>query len=103
MPREGRQRIQTRKPIQPVETPWHNPFTDVSEGDWYYDAVRFVNEQGLMSGYSDGRFGPNEPLSRAQLAQILFNKEGKPSVNYLLDFSDVSGDVWYAGAIRWAA
>ena len=40
-----------------VEKPWSNPFTDVSEGDWYYEAVRFVQEQGLMNGYSDGRFG----------------------------------------------
>lgn len=56
-----------------------------------------------MNGYSDGRFGPNDPLSRAQFAQILFNKEGRPAVNYPMDFSDVSGEVWYAGAIRWAA
>lgn len=88
---------------QPINRPWNNPFTDVSEGDWYYEAVRFVQERGLMNGYSDGRFGPNDPLSRAQFAQILFNKEGRPAVNYPMDFSDVSGEVWYAGAIRWAA
>ncbi len=85
-----------------VEKPWNNPFSDVSEGDWYYEAVRFVHERDLMNGYSDGRFGPNDPLSRAQLAQILFNKEGKPVVNYLLDFSDVANEAWYTEAIRWA-
>ena len=58
---------------QPIDRPWNNPFSDVSEGDWYYEAVRFVHERGLMNGYSDGRFGPNDTLSRAQLAQILFN------------------------------
>ncbi|MEY8233338.1 S-layer homology domain-containing protein [Oscillospiraceae bacterium 50-16] len=84
------------------ETPWNNPFADVSEGDWYYEAVRFVQERGLMNGYSDGRFGPNDTLSRAQLAQILFNKEGRPGVNYLMDFSDVAGEAWYTEAIRWA-
>ena len=88
---------------KPIETPWNNPFTDVSEGDWYYEAVRFVQEQGLMNGYSDGRFGANDTLSRAQLAQILFNKEGRPGVNYLLDFSDVAGEAWYTKAVRWAA
>ena len=88
---------------KPIETPWNNPFTDVSESDWYYEAVRFVQEQGLMNGYSDGRFGPNDTLSRAQLAQILFNKEGRPGVNYLLDFSDVAGEAWYTEAVRWAA
>ena len=59
-----------------VETPWNNPFADVSESDWYYEAVRFAQERGLMNGYSDGRFGANDTLSRAQLAQILFNKPG---------------------------
>ena len=86
-----------------VNTPWNNPFADVSEGDWYYEAVRFVQERGLMNGYSDGRFGPNDPLSRAQLAQILFNKEGRPGVNYLLDFSDVANEAWYTEAVRCAA
>ena len=85
------------------ETPWDNPFTDVSEDDWFYEAVRFVHERGLMNGYEDGRFGPNDTLSRAQLAQILFNKEGGPAVNYLLDFSDVADGSWYTEAVRWAA
>ncbi len=85
-----------------AEIPWTNPFSDVSNDDWHYEAVRFVQERGLMNGYSDSRFGPNEPLSRAQLAQILFNKAGRPVVNYLLDFSDVAGEAWYTEAIRWA-
>lgn len=75
----------------------------ITSGAWYYEAVQFVQENGLMNGYSNGRFGPNDPLSRAQLAQILFNKEGRPGVNDLLDFSDVSGEAWYAEAVRWAA
>ena len=87
---------------KPIETPWVNPFADMSEGDWYYEAVRFAQEQGLMNGYSDGRFGAEDTLSRSQLAQILFNKEGRPGVNYLLDFSDVAGEAWYTEAIRWA-
>ena len=88
---------------KPIETSWSNPFTDLAEDDWYYEAVRFVQEQGLMNGYSDGRFGANDALSRAQLAQILFNKEGRPGVDQLLDFSDVSGEAWYTEAVRWAA
>ena len=64
------------------------------------EAARFVQEQGLMNGYSDGRFGANDTLSRAQLAQILFNKEGRPGVNYLLAFSDVAGEEWYTEAVR---
>lgn len=87
---------------RPIDRPWNNPFSDVSESDWFYEAVKFVHQRGLMNGYSDGRFGPNDNLSRAQLAQILFNKEGRPGVNYLLTFSDVAGEAWYTEAIRWA-
>ena len=64
--------------------------------------MRFVFERGLMNGYGDGRFGPNGTLSRAQFAQILFNKEGRPAVYNPADFSDVAGDAWYAGAVHWA-
>ncbi len=88
---------------KPIEAPWNNPFSDVSESDWYYEAVRFVHERDLVNGYSDGWFGPNDALSRAQLAQILFNKEGRHGVDQLMDFSDVSGEAWYAEAVRWAA
>ncbi|MDE7004318.1 MAG: S-layer homology domain-containing protein, partial [Oscillospiraceae bacterium] len=88
---------------KPIETPWNNPFADVSENDWYYEAVRFVQERGLMNGIGNGNFAPNAQLSCAQLAQILFNKEGRPGVNYLLTFSDVAGEAWYTEAIRWAA
>ncbi len=89
----------------PAETPgttWINPFADVPEGAWYYDAVRFVSENGLMGGYGNGLFGVNDDLSRAQLAQILFNKEGRPVVNYLLQYGDVSTGTWYTEAVRWA-
>ncbi len=101
---DGKVKIEvTYKPGRPVETPWNNPFSDVSEGDWYYEAVKFAQERGLMNGYSDGRFGADDTLSRAQLAQILFNKEGRPGADSLPDFSDVAGEAWYAGAVRWAA
>jgi hypothetical protein len=87
---------------KPVDTPWNNPFADVSEGDWYYEAARFVQERGLMNGIGNGNFAPNAQLSRAQLVQILFNKEGRPGVNYLLTFPDVASEAWYTEAIRWA-
>lgn len=91
------------KPDEPIEKPWTNPFTDVAEGKWYYNAVRFVQENDLMVGYSNGEFGVNDDLSRSQLAQILFNKEGKPEVTGKTDFSDVSNKAWYTDAVYWAA
>ena len=81
---------------------WVNPFSDVAEGAWYYDAVRYASENGLMGGYGNGKFGPNDNLSRAQFAQILFNKEGRPVVNYLLRYNDVVDGAWYTEAVRWA-
>ena len=81
---------------------WVNPFSDVAEGAWYYDAVRYASENGLMGGYGNGKFGPNDNLTRAQFAQILFNKEGRPVVNYLLRYNDVADGTWYTEAVRWA-
>ncbi len=81
---------------------WVNPFSDVAGDAWYYDAVRYASENGLMGGYGNGMFGPNDNLSRAQFAQILFNKEGRPVVNYLLRYNDVADGAWYTEAIRWA-
>ncbi len=90
-------------PEEPGETGWTNPFTDVAEGAWYYDPVRYSCENGLMSGYGDGRFGPDDILSRAQLAQILYDLEGRPAVAYTNSFTDVAADAWYAGAVAWAS
>lgn len=52
--------------------------------------------------YEDGTFAPNINLTHAQLAQILFNKEGRPVINYLLQYGDVADGTWYTEAIRWA-
>lgn len=89
--------------FRPVETTWSNPFADVSEDNWYYDAVAFAMEKGIMSGYSTDTFAPNDNLSRAMLAQILYNLEEKPSARTDIRFTDVSGDAWYSDAVLWAA
>ena len=79
-------------------------FTDLgSVGTWYHEAVDYVLRSSLMGGYGNGTFGPSNNLSRAQFAQILFNKEGRPVVNYLLQYGDVAEGAWYTEAIRWAA
>ena len=78
-------------------------FTDLGGvGIWYHEAVDYVLRNGLMGGYGNGTFGPNNNLSRAQFAQILFNKEGRPVVNYLLQYGDVATGAWYTEAVRWA-
>lgn len=47
-------------------------FSDVAAGAWYTEAVGWCTEQGLFTGYGDGSFGPNDPLSRQQLAAVLY-------------------------------
>ena len=79
-------------------------FSDLSTaGTWYHEAVDYALRNGLMNGCENGLFGPDNNLSRAMLAQVLYNKEGKPVVNYLMQFADVPSGEWYAEAVRWAA
>ncbi len=78
------------------------PFTDVREGDWFYDPVCYVYSQGLMTGTSDTTFEPNTPLSRAMLVAVLHRLEGSPTVSGG-DFTDVAANDWYATAVNWAA
>lgn len=80
---------------------WDNPFTDVSPSDWWYEAVEYVEEHGIMSGVSDTDFAPNADLSRAMVVQILYNLEGTPAVSGESTFSDAKGH-WAADAIAWA-
>ena len=79
------------------------PFTDLAAGAWYEDAVAYVYRHDLMSGYSEDLFGPNNDLSRAQLCQIIYNMEGRPTVAGGSSFSDVADGAWYTDAVTWAA
>lgn len=86
----------------PTPKPWKNPFPDVSNTAWYIKAVEYVVTEGLMSGYPNGKFGPNDNISRAEFAQIIYNKAGRPGAGTSV-FSDVKAGQWYANAITWAA
>ncbi|WP_370688141.1 S-layer homology domain-containing protein [uncultured Bacteroides sp.] len=86
-----------------VTTLWQNPFTDISEGDWHFDAVRFVNENGLMNGVGNNSFAPNANLSRAMFAQILYNKAGRPNIVNNYAFSDIPDGAWFTDAVAWGA
>ena len=78
------------------------PFTDVREGDWFYDPVCYVYSQGLMTGTSATTFEPNTSLSRAMLVAVLHRLEGSPQAS-AGDFTDVADGDWYAQAVNWAA
>ena len=79
------------------------PFADVSDGDWFAGAVRFVYESGMMNGVSETAFAPHGAASRSMIVTILWRLEGEPVVDYAMDFTDVDGDAYYAAAVRWAA
>ncbi|WP_337928130.1 S-layer homology domain-containing protein [Anaerotignum lactatifermentans] len=77
-------------------------FLDVKESDWFYEAVSYAVENGLMSGMSEDIFAPNTPLTREMLAVVLYNVEGQPEGTEANTFTDVKGDMWYTDAILWA-
>lgn len=79
------------------------PFTDASTMAWYHDSVHYCIEKGLMNGYGNHIWGPNNILSRAMLAQILYNLAGRPRVTGSSPFTDVASGAWYADAVIWAA
>ena len=81
------------------------PFTDVSAGDWFYGAVKFVYENGLMDGVGNNLFAPNATLNRAMAVTILYRLEGSPDLdgeNLGYPFADVDGNAWYGDAVYWA-
>ena len=78
------------------------PFLDVAEGAWYYDAVAYCYENGIMDGTSSVSFAPNMLLNRAMAAQVLYNlADGTAST--AAGFPDVAASAWYADAVNWAA
>ena len=81
----------------------NNPFTDVSEDDWFYDDVMFVYENGLMEGISSTQFGPYETQTRGRMAEILWRMEGSPAPKVKNSFADVEDGARYADAIAWIA
>ena len=79
------------------------PFIDVQPNHWFYDAICYVVENGLMHGMSENTFSPNMPLQRELLAVILWNLAGNPEPKSTAAFSDVIANQYYAKAIAWAS
>jgi hypothetical protein len=94
-------------PIQQPEVPLAPEadtfFYDVPEESWFYDYVRFVFENDLMEGFPNNLFEPNQPLSRAMVATVLWRMEGNPTVAFDTVFSDVRAGQWYSVAVTWAS
>ena len=79
------------------------PFTDVDADDWFYDAVRYVYGEGLMTGTSASEFAPGLTTTRGMIVTILHRLEGEPVATGDAGFADVKADAYYAEAVNWAA
>ncbi len=97
-------------PVEPQEQPCgggdgcpSGAYADLRTGAWYHEAVDYAIREGLLTGYGSGTFKPDDNLSRAQLAQILYNMAGRPVVKAGSRFADVAADSWCADAVAWAA
>ena len=87
---------------QPKPSATKNPFTDVKEGSWYYDAVLWAYENHITAGTSDTKFTPNQVCNRAQVATFLWNAAGQPKPSTTKNpFKDVKEGSWYYDAVLW--
>lgn len=85
-----------------------NPFGDVLESSWQFDAAKYAYDKGIMKGKGNTlyqkriKFDPDGQITRAEFVQILYNLEKTPSVTYEKVFTDVKKDQWYTNAVIWA-
>ena len=78
-----------------------NTYTDVQTGDWFVAAVKYVSDNGIMTGTGDGAFSPNADVTRAMLAVILYRQSGVGAPSIQNPFTDVADGTWYTQAILW--
>lgn len=74
-------------------------YTDVTEADWFYGYVMHGSNLGVVTGYDDGTFLPNEPVNRAEALVMLLRMAGVEDTNTAVDFSDMTGEEWFANEV----
>ena len=75
---------------------------DVPDGQWYTDAIRWAQAEGILTGYGDGRFGPNDPVTRQDMVTLLWRYAEEPEAS-AQDFADEASIAGYAAqAVDWA-
>ena len=95
----------------PADTSCVADFKDVKSGAYYYDAVKWAVAMGITTGYTDkngkptGKFGPDDPCTRAQVVTFIYRLLGgliSPDFSDVPDFKDVKPGAYYYAAVRWA-
>ena len=80
-----------------------NPFTDVAQGQYYYDSILWAYENGIASGLSENEFAPDAQCTRAQVVIFLWRAKGQPKASLQeLPFEDVEKGTYYYDAVAWA-
>ena len=88
---------------EPAPEGGNNPFSDVKEGDYFYDAVLWAVENGITTGLSSTTFGPNSPCNRAQVVTFLYRAMNKPEpASSQHPFTDVSSSDYFFAPVLWA-
>ncbi len=81
-----------------------NPFKDISEKDYYYDAVLWAVGNTITSGTTSSTFSPNMICTRAQMVTLLWRATGSPEpINTSCQFTDIDKNAYYYKAVLWAA
>ena len=87
----------------PNPDPWKNPFKDVSETKWYYNAVAWGSQKNVVAGIKEDMFYPSASCTRAQIVSFLWRAEGRPEpASAGCKFTDVNSSDWYYKAVLWA-
>jgi hypothetical protein len=81
----------------------NNFYDDVTDSDWFKEAVDYVTEMGLMMGTGENKFAPYISTNRGMIVTILWRLEGQPSATDYADFTDVDEDQYYTDAVAWGA
>ena len=78
-------------------------YSDLDPSAWYHDGVHYVLLKGIMKGYDQTTFRPDQETTRAMIVTMLWRMEGSPQVDDDVTFKDVPDGQWYTDAVRWAA
>ena len=79
-----------------------NPFKDVAESDYYYNAVLWAVQNGITSGTSATSFNPGKECTRAEAVTFLYRAKNSPAVSGTNSFTDVASGAYYTNAVQWA-
>lgn len=84
------------------EEEYKNPFVDVKRSQWFYDAIKFANQNKIFNGMSSTTFEPDTAMTRAMFVTVLYRLVGEPEVNGESKFVDVVEGSYYEKAVIWA-